>query len=474
MAPPIPLIDGFVIKDIAVFNRRQGQHPNTGRWTELFETPNGDFLFVGAINHIGIPRVYLPDDKFAHVPSSADLPLADEMREEFDAEQTAIPQKFILAHTVGAYPAYHEMVTKQTREYLYERLKPDEKYLAMLRVGGAGPTGYNLRGTTANNFEAVLDAQRIALIRFGRVARKSGRCLVIMLEFDNVPEGFDAHADAIYQLKEVAKLDREHPIHLVLYRAAVLDFVKRLQTFPNTVIGLGLQPLAEFAFILDQEATKKPELLSGADLKTYQTAEAWRTMLRSIPLRNVAIQSGCPMLIEGSQAGRHHSPAELLNFGGIYEKLTGEKRDALYVHSAHNLRRSYGLNQELLTHTSGATDRRPGRVTRTAFIDAMLRRYGPPVARADPADQSASPMAVEEGGAVEAQPQKQKPRSQSTAARRPPSPTKSRDERGRSRDKRDRISSKPVLLTGADQAGSSKAAQHRTKTTSGAAPNLSS
>ncbi|KAH7704840.1 hypothetical protein AAVH_27954 [Aphelenchoides avenae] len=281
--PPIPLIDGCMNKDIGIFYKRTGRDLANQQWHQVLDKSNDHLIFLGGINEIGIPGVYLPVDAYQPLQPNAIRPIADLKRAEFDAEQTIIPQQYILCNTFGTYPRYAEMVTSQTRQHFYVHTPPTEKYHAGLRFGGVGPTGYDLRIVPDNVYFDVVAAQRTALVRYARIARKTKRCLRIYIQCSGPgPNGFNLHADAIRVLLKVAKLDSDHPIHLVKYNGTTMDVVRWLEPFPNLVFGISPYTVTEHLAILAKYPT---------DSLLYKDTDAMRTLLRRMPLRNLAIQA---------------------------------------------------------------------------------------------------------------------------------------------------------------------------------------
>lgn len=444
-------------KDIGIFYKRTGRDLANQQWHQVLDKSNDHLIFLGGINEIGIPGVYLPVAAYQPLQPDATRPIADLKRAEFDAEQTIIPPQYILCNTFGAYPRYAEMVTSQTRQHFYDHAPPTEKYHAELRFGGVGPTGYDLRTVPDNVYFDVVAAQRTALVRYARIARKTKRCLRIYIQCSGPgPNGFNLHADAIRVLLKVAKLDPDHPIHLVKYNGTTMDIVCWLEAFPNMVFGISPYAISEHLAIL----AKYP-----ADSLLYKDTDAMRTLLRRMPLRNLAIQSNCPSLIEGTDAHQH--PLLLLRIGQHFERLTRPEGstvpdqgviDALYINSAQNLCRIYGLNSELLAHMANAANYHPERLTLQQGLVEIRARFAP-AARADPSDQDANNRGrrssiAEASPASIASPQKPVHRSQSAKNRRSPSrspsPTK---RRGRSPDKhhRQKKNPKPAPLAGGGQ-----------------------
>lgn len=357
--------------------------------------------------------------------------MADETRKEFDEEQAIVPSHLILGHSLGAFPDYANMVTSETRETLSTTLRPTDKYFSALRAIGI-ITGFDLRGTDEAYFRDFAD-QCSAIVRLARAARHSERPLVMMVNFDRKRPNCDPHVEAIKQLR-IAELAPEHPIHLVSYDGTILDTLQRLQAFPNVVLGFSLHPLVTGVDVLEKQPPN-PTL--------YRDTEAFRTFLQRVPLRNVAIQSMCPLPIDDIP-GHFYSPMQLTIIGNVFARFINVPGSgaALYSHSAENLRRTYNLSPELLKNLATAEDQRPDRLNLEQFLACMRALYLPAaVARADPLDQNSrrrssvtegSPMrGIEEGAAAA---QQQHHRSQSAKGRRSPFPTTS-DGRGRTSEK---------------------------------------
>ncbi|KAH7720539.1 hypothetical protein AAVH_11965 [Aphelenchoides avenae] len=418
--PPLPLLDGFACKDAAILHDLNGQRVIDVQWTASLDQANDEYLFLGVINGIGSPSVYLPEGAYKQIEPDDDHPLANLTRKDFDVEQSILPSKFILAHAVGAFPEYAHMITQESHDHLTTELKPNEKYYNGLRVGGTGPTGYTLCGVPDEDYAEVLEIQQAALITFARAARRAKRCLQVMISFDRKPPNdINLHADAIHQLKTKAKCDSNQAIHLVMYNGTPVDLLKWLKDFPKTVIGISLHQLMAHLSYIEK---LPPATEQNRDSKNF------RMMLRCIPMDNLVVQSLCPMPIEGSP-GRHYSPYQLLGISETFEKLTETPGSgaALHSHSANNLRRVYNLSPELLTHLARATDRRPDRLNLDDFL-AVMDEYlsSSAVARADSQNQEESPMEdVEEGAAAPVQQPRQRRES---FASRSPSPTKSKDD----------------------------------------------
>ncbi|KAH7710110.1 integrase core domain protein [Aphelenchoides avenae] len=428
--PPIPLIDGFVCKDLVVYLQRNGQVLPERDWPQRCDQPNDDYQLLGVINTIGIPRCYMPPDTFADVQATEELPLANLTLLELHNEDTVIPWRFILCHTFGCYPAYADMVTSETRETLGTLLK-DQKYHQGLRSGGVGPTGYNVCDVPDERFFDTLDSQRVAFIRLARAAKKSGKCLMISIESDNrPPQDYDLHGDAIRTLQQQVHLPSDHPIHLIMYNANGLQMAEWLEAFPNALIGIHPGQLAEYDKILTE----------GEGHLQYPATVTMATMLRRVPLRNLAVQSACPFKAGGQD---YLTPDDLIRIGAEFQQLTGTSGDVLQVCSAHNLTHAYKLNSDLLRHMANANDRDgPPRCASTKQLVTELRATFAAVARADSANQEAaaagrrsslaeaSPMQVDRAADEPSGQPKRRSKSAATSSR---SPLKHRGDHERGR-----------------------------------------
>ncbi|KAH7717678.1 hypothetical protein AAVH_14873 [Aphelenchoides avenae] len=333
--PPLPIIDGFVCKDLAVHLKRSGTQIKDAQWTASMNQPNNKFLVVGAINASGIPSIYLPADTlpdgepkyYNRIAASNRYPLADITRKEFDEEQSILPSIFIIGHTYGVFPQYATMVTSETRILLSSKIRPTTKLYSSLRNAGIGPAGYDLKGAEPSYIDDSKD-QRTALVRLGRVARHADRCLRVTISYSEIPGNFDPHQDAINELKENSDLHENHPIHLVSYTNTALHMLKWLREFPNVVFGISLYQLLYHTGVLEN---------TEPNTQTYKDSAMFGTLLQRIPLRHIAIQSACTFPIPGS----HFSPHQLLGIGDAFERLpqTQLSGAALYAHSAQNLQR---------------------------------------------------------------------------------------------------------------------------------------
>ncbi|KAH7718852.1 hypothetical protein AAVH_13738, partial [Aphelenchoides avenae] len=240
--PPLPLMDGFACKDAAILHDLNGQRVIDVQWTASLDQAND--LFLGVINGIGSPSVYLPEGTYKQIEPDDDHPLANLTRKDFDVEQSILPSKFILAHAVGAFPEYTHMITQESHDHLTTELKTNEKYYNGLRVGSTGPNGYNLCGVPDEDYAEVIEIQQAALVTFGRAARRAKRCLQVMISFDRKPPiDIHLHADAIHQLRTKVMCDSNQAIHLVMYNGTPADLLKWLKDFPKSVIGISLHQL---------------------------------------------------------------------------------------------------------------------------------------------------------------------------------------------------------------------------------------
>ncbi|KAH7687921.1 hypothetical protein AAVH_40527, partial [Aphelenchoides avenae] len=117
---------------------------------------------------------------------------------------------------LGALPPYCDMMTPEAYLHLHEEAQGDSYH--GMPICGIGPTGFFLRtnsGPTAHEYEG----QHQAFPHIGRIARNTGKCLVLVIYDEPTPD-IDLRSEAIRLLGEEVQLPADHPIHLVTYRAS--------------------------------------------------------------------------------------------------------------------------------------------------------------------------------------------------------------------------------------------------------------
>ncbi|KAH7666456.1 hypothetical protein AAVH_43183, partial [Aphelenchoides avenae] len=171
--PSIPIIDGFVSKSYATLlaNSQDDAYHSPA----VIEDLPPQYEFVGSINHIGVPTSYLPTQFRRTVPTD-DSPLESVTFDQLLQENSILPWKYILGSTLGALPPYWEMATTDACLHLHEEAQGATYH--GLPICGIGPTGFFLNAES-NDTLREYEGQRQALLRFGRIARNAGKCLVL-------------------------------------------------------------------------------------------------------------------------------------------------------------------------------------------------------------------------------------------------------------------------------------------------------
>ncbi|KAH7662533.1 hypothetical protein AAVH_19793 [Aphelenchoides avenae] len=107
----VPLLDGFVSKDMAVYTFLAGhlQLP----WTREALDKKKPYELLGLINHLGVPASYLLVDFCRSRRAGTHTPLGNQTYDQLRIEQTIIPWDFILGSTMGALPTYWRQCTNK-------------------------------------------------------------------------------------------------------------------------------------------------------------------------------------------------------------------------------------------------------------------------------------------------------------------------------------------------------------------------
>ncbi|KAH7717937.1 hypothetical protein AAVH_14668 [Aphelenchoides avenae] len=337
------------------------------------------YEFIGYINHLGVPSSYLPPTKFQPTVPSEYAPLAHLTFEQIVQENAILPWKFVLGSTLGALPSYWETVTTETCLHLYEEAQ-GATYRS-LPICGLGPAGFFLHAESDDTFREY-EGQRQALLRFGHIARNTGKGLVLVV-YNEPKTGIDQHIAAIKLLSEEVQLLADHPIHLVAYRASALQLLSWLATFSNVVFGVDHVQLSWLSQTM-RSTTGRTE--------SYVHALQLQELFTNLPLKHFALHSRCPSPIRNGQPGYTRTPAILLKTAELFEQLTGTPKELLLEHSANNLNVLYDLSIDLTNRATTACEGRDKPRGHRFIEDLSPRtRLAPvPARRADLADQESS------------------------------------------------------------------------------------
>ncbi|KAH7700401.1 zinc knuckle family protein [Aphelenchoides avenae] len=248
-----------------------------------------------------------------------------------------------------------------------------------LPICGIGPTGFFLNAESGDTFREY-EGQRQALLRFGRIARNTGKCLVLVI-YNEPNTGIDLHCEAIRLLGQEVQLPADHPIHLVAYRASALQLQHWLTTFSNVVLGLDRLQLSSL-FLALRSTTDRTE--------SHVHALQLQELFTNLPLKHFTLHSGCPSTHPSEHPSHFQTPTTLLMTAEFFEQLTGTPKDVLLARSAKNLNIVYQLGINLpdctMTTREGRDESRGRHLTED--LSARPHLALGPARRADHADQA--------------------------------------------------------------------------------------
>ncbi|KAH7725565.1 Protein CDH-12 [Aphelenchoides avenae] len=357
--PSIPIIDGFVSKSYAALLATS--QDDACQSPAVTEDLPPQYEFVGSLNHLGVPTSYLPT-KFRRTLPTDDSPLAHVTFDQLLQENDILPWKFILGSTLGALPPYWEMATSDACLHLHEEAQGAT--YRDLPICGVGPIGFFLNAES-NDTIREYEGQRQALLRFGRLARNTGKCLVLVI-YNEPKTGIDLHIEAIKLLCQEVQLPADHPIHLVAYRASALQLVGWLATFTNVVFGVDHTQLSALILAL-RSTTDRTE--------SYVHALQLQELFTNLPLKHFALHSGCPSPHPTEHPGHFQTPTILLRTAELFEQLTGTPTDVLLACSAWNLNIIYQLSISLPDCTMTGGKDRGGSEGRPVTEDLSSRQH---------------------------------------------------------------------------------------------------
>ncbi|KAH7684766.1 hypothetical protein AAVH_40726, partial [Aphelenchoides avenae] len=361
----VPLLDGFVSKDMAIYTFLAGhlQLP----WTREALDKKNPYELLGLINHLGVPASYLFVDFCRSRRAGTHTPLGNQTYDQLRIEQTIIPWDFILGSTMGALPTYWRQCTNKTRKHIQRSLEKSHKYRDM-NICGIGPTGFDLRGVAPTDVKEY-QQQRLNLGRFARAAQKTrlGLVIVIFHDKDRDPSNpASIHADAINTLLEEG-ISYDQPIHLIFNHASAIELMLWLEEFPRTIIGLNLSFITTVHDIMKQPDPNPEDL-------EYAQAYAMKDLLTYVPLESLALHSGCPEPIGPIANRRHRSPLDLLDAATEFQQMTGTPTDALHANNARNLVHFYRLDHRLLDRSVSRQEHRDAAIGPRLSLDDLSDR----------------------------------------------------------------------------------------------------
>ncbi|KAH7687754.1 hypothetical protein AAVH_40695, partial [Aphelenchoides avenae] len=402
-----PVIDARVFKDSAV--RLNKDNVVFTPWLDDLTTIHQEFH--GFINAFQVPWAYLQPEDYEDLPTWRLRHRLQAVTLQDVLDETRLPNRYALGHTLGVDPSMYRMVTRQTRLTLTNIAQqaywePVQGH--RLNIVGIGPTGIDLTNF-ANHVEAY-DGQRGAFARLARAAKDSGKCLSHVIGKGQHDPDIDIHHGAQEVLREVG-LRKDHPIHLQSFVATYEDLCSWLKKFPNTVVALDYRLIDN----LVEAAEKLTTLPATSPLRRhYGPTIGLLEFCKLAPLDNIVVQSAA-YNPTGNRLLRQ--PGDVMAAVATLERATGTSAEVYLERSALNAARLYRLEPELFDRALRTPDTRQQPRCTIRELEAAIRneltRRGltppppppPALPTAAPAPVAPAPRADQDQNAAAAPPQ---------------------------------------------------------------------